>query len=162
MDVCWWLPSRSLPVSRSMKPSAARKKCKRLFKRRSIRQFKKRLRSRQRWESCHDLLSNARGSIPSGSHPGRTIARGKKGQGPQRANGGRRAASRCVPNVGRPMPGFVFWGGGGRVCARGFLDKNDDGSISSTGRSDLYRARADLLKSKILVEENGQIWRAKY
>ena len=105
---------------------------------------------------------DARGSIPSGSHPGRTIARGKKGQGPQRANGGRRAASRCVPNVGRPMPGFVFWGGGGRVCARGFLDKNDDGSISSTGRSDLYRARADLLKSKILVEENGQIWRAKY
>jgi hypothetical protein len=42
---------------------------------------------------------------------------------------------------------------------RGFLDKSDDGSLSATGRSDLYRARADLLKAKTLVEDNGQIWR---
>jgi len=42
---------------------------------------------------------------------------------------------------------------------RGYLDLEDDGSISATGRSDLRRAKMDLLKAKTLTEVDGQIWR---
>jgi hypothetical protein len=42
---------------------------------------------------------------------------------------------------------------------RGFLDKTDDGAISTAGRKDLSRAKADLLKAKTLVEADGEIWR---
>ena len=43
MDARWWLPSRNLRVSPSRKPSAAQTRCERPFRRRSTRQFKRRL-----------------------------------------------------------------------------------------------------------------------
>jgi hypothetical protein len=42
---------------------------------------------------------------------------------------------------------------------RGWLDKADDGQLSTTGRGEFKRARDDLEEQRLIVEENGLIWR---
>jgi hypothetical protein len=44
------------------------------------------------------------------------------------------------------------------MSRRGFLEKDEKGNVSSTGRSSFHRAKIELLKDK-LQEGDGLIWR---
>jgi AAA domain len=44
------------------------------------------------------------------------------------------------------------------VKKRGFLETNDNGGLSSTGRSTFHRAKAQLIRKHKLVENDGLIW----
>jgi hypothetical protein len=44
---------------------------------------------------------------------------------------------------------------------RGFLETNDDGTITATARSHLQRAKTDLLKNHSLIEADKLIWKAE-
>jgi len=45
--------------------------------------------------------------------------------------------------------------------ATGFLEMNDAGGLSTTGRSHFNRAKTDLLSDDVLVERDGVIWKRK-
>ena len=44
------------------------------------------------------------------------------------------------------------------VKSRGFLETDDDGKITATGRQHWQRAKTDLIASRIFMEEDGKFW----
>ncbi|WP_051956081.1 AAA family ATPase [Beijerinckia mobilis] len=46
-----------------------------------------------------------------------------------------------------------------KLKSRGFLEVNEKGQITATDRKNLTRAKTELIERRILVEEDGKIWR---
>jgi hypothetical protein len=45
------------------------------------------------------------------------------------------------------------------VKSRGFLQVNETGGLSNSGRSAFHRAKADIITAKSHIESEGLLWR---